>query len=473
MRRTSINHAFCLLKYAPQHEYVLQCYPKPIPERLRRERFDAIVLDTTFLCWRWGEPRVQTYDRLREEYAFVGESDAVKIALPQDEYDHTEILDDWLTQWRVDVIYSVCFNHRSLFYPRASAHAEIREGLTGFVDDADIELAKRFARPFADREIDVGYRARKLPPQFGSFGMLKAEIGERFLERMSGKSLRVDISLRPEDVLNGEDWLRFLGNSRFTLGCESGSSLLDPRGEIRMRVLEYVAENPNATFDEVEAHCFPGEDRRGSVFSAISPRIFETTVARSCNILVPGDYLDVLRPNEHYIPLAEDLSNAEEVLEAMRDTRAVQDKIEACYSVLIGASHYRYSTFANELLDAIRVHQRKKDFAPPSHSVLAPIDALARNAFVEQTLRTAEAAADELLAMSARLTAAEVGFQAAVANLASAQAKLQSAEAELQQLRWARVIYRALRKVARHRWLAPVRRFLRTTDFYQRLQRSL
>jgi len=29
------------------------------------------------------------------EYDFVGDSDAVKVALPQDEYDQTERLDDW------------------------------------------------------------------------------------------------------------------------------------------------------------------------------------------------------------------------------------------------------------------------------------------------------------------------------------------------------------------------------------------
>ena len=28
-----------------------------------------------------------------DQYAFIAASDAVKVALPQDEYDHTEILD--------------------------------------------------------------------------------------------------------------------------------------------------------------------------------------------------------------------------------------------------------------------------------------------------------------------------------------------------------------------------------------------
>jgi hypothetical protein len=411
VRRTSLNHAFCLMKYAPDHEYALQCYGQPIPERLRRERFDAILLDTTFLCWRWAEPRERYLDRLVEEYAFVRDSDAVKIALPQDEYDHTELLDAWLAEWRVDVIYSVCYEHRSVFYPRAAAYAEIREGLTGFVDDADVELVDKVARPFAEREIDVGYRARKLPPQFGSFGLRKAAIGERFLRHMAGTQLRLDISLRPEDVLNGDEWLRFLGNSRFTLGCESGSSLLDPRGEIRRRVLNYMAEHPDAPFEEVEAKCFPGEDRR-FIFCAISPRIFETTMARSCNILVPGRYLNVLRPHEHYIPLAEDLSNAEEVLDAMCDTHGVRDRIEACYATLISSGRYRYSTFKDELLEAIDVHRRRKGLPPAGRSMTAlpgerQINPLIRHAFLQQSLRIAEAAAGDLRVLGERLSATE------------------------------------------------------------------
>jgi hypothetical protein len=466
MRRTSVNHAFCLMKYAPEHEYTVQCYGKPIPERLRRECFDVIILDPTFLCWRWAIPRESYYDRLLEEYAFVRASDAVKIALPQDEYDHTELLDEWLEQWRVDIIYSVCFEHRSVFYPRASKHAELREGLAGFVDDAEIELSKRFTRTFAEREIDVGYRARKLPPQFGSFGMMKAAIGERFLERMAGKPLRLDISLRPEDVLNGDDWLRFLGNSRFTLRCESGSSLLDPRGEIRKRILEYVVDHPGAPFEEVEAQCFPGEDRR-FVFSAISPRIFETAMARSCNILVPGRYLGVLRPNEHYIPLAADLSNWEETFDAMCNTRGVQDRIEACYSTLIGTQRYCYRTFADELLDVIGAHRQKKGLSPVERTIVAlprrnPIDPVARHAFLEQSLRIAEAAANDLALLSNRLSAAKAELPASQ-GVDRAPTKLAGS--------WRILTRRVLDLIGRPWRLALVRRILRVTGFHYLLRR--
>jgi len=113
-------------------------------------------------------------------------------------------------------------------------------------------------------------------------------------------------------VLRGDDWLKFLSNCRFTLGCESGSSLLDPRGEIRAACNAYLRRHPKSEFDEIEAACFPGQDMK-RVFSAFSPRLFEAALAGACQVLVPGKYLGVLEPDQHYIPLAADFSNIGDV----------------------------------------------------------------------------------------------------------------------------------------------------------------
>ena len=45
VRRTSFNHAFCLLKYAPWNSYELHAFGEPISQRLRHERYDAIITD--------------------------------------------------------------------------------------------------------------------------------------------------------------------------------------------------------------------------------------------------------------------------------------------------------------------------------------------------------------------------------------------------------------------------------------------
>ena len=353
LRRTSLNHAFCLLKYAPEHEYHLHCMGEPVTGALTRLRYDAIILDTTFLCWRWGYfSSPDERNLIRDSYRFVADSDAFKIALPQDEYDHSAILDEWLAFWSVDTVYSVCFDHRLLFYPLTSRSAEIVPALTGYVDDADIALCATIGRPFERREIDVGYRAKFLPPQFGRFGRHKAEIGNRFVAATHGRDLRIDISTDPASTLVGSKWLEFLGNCRFTLGCESGSSILDPRGNIRSAVMGYMKENPTASFEEVERAAFPGDDGR-YVFSAISPRIFEASLAGCCQILTPGRYLPGMEPNVHYISLEPDMANIDEVLARMAEQDSVRNMIRRAGAFLIDSGRFSYRSFVEDMLRRI------------------------------------------------------------------------------------------------------------------------
>ena len=350
VRRTSFNHGFCLLKYAPWNNYTLQSIRDPVPAWLRSRHFDLIVLDTTFLCWRWTYPRDENFGRVLREYAFVGDSDALKVALPQDEYDHQALLDQWMTDWRVDRIYSVCFEHRDVLYPLSTGRSEIVEGMTGYIDDADVAMMSRAARPFEERGIDVGYRARSLPPYFGRFGRLKADIGDRFKTSFAGSGLRLDISVDGRDTFIGDDWLRFLGNCRFTLGCESGSSLLDPTGDINRACRAYLAEHPRAGFEEVEAACFSGQDLVRT-YSAISPRIFEAALAGNCQILVAGSYMGVLRPDEHYIPWHLDAANDAALEPALGDWRRAKERVAACLGALLGNDRLHYRGFVRELLD--------------------------------------------------------------------------------------------------------------------------
>jgi hypothetical protein len=203
----------------PEHSYWFHCYGHPIA---------AIFVNHNSTRSFWtrrssagaGQSRALIISiRYWSTTVLSGTVMLSRSRLLQDEYNHSELLDEWFTAWGIDVIYSVCYEHRGVFYPKSSARTETLRGPTGFIDDADIRLAEKFAKPLIGRPIDVGYRAKKLPPQFGRFGMVKSAIGEQFLKRMEGRPLRIDISLRPEDAIYGNEWLRFLANCRFTLGC--------------------------------------------------------------------------------------------------------------------------------------------------------------------------------------------------------------------------------------------------------------
>ena len=153
-----------------------------------------------------------------------------------------------------------------------------------------------FKRPFDARDVDIFQRVRMYTSYGGFCGHhagIKGRMAERFLDVGGSHRLRLDISTRPADVVYGDEWLRRLGNSRFSIGCEGGVSLWDPDGTYQDAVFEYVRENGDVPFEELEAACFPGEDGR-NVFSVVSPRLFESATMRCSQILVRGKYLGLL-----------------------------------------------------------------------------------------------------------------------------------------------------------------------------------
>lgn len=356
------RHVFSLKTYFPEHNYIYHDAHLPVPEYIKDASFDAIILDVTFLCARWAGDAL--YNKIRADFSFVKDSGAVKIAFPQDEYDCHRILDDWMCDWGVDVLYSVISSHWSLLYPRFHQVGEIRLGYTGYIDE---EILKIIPRPFASRSIDVGYRARKLAPYFGRVGEVKWSIGGAFSNEAKDFCLKTDIVLGDAGTLLGQSWLDFINDCKFTLGANSGSSLLDPYGEIQRKVRVYKAANPHADFVEVEENCFKGGDGVHA-FTAISPRIFEAGLLESCQILVRGDYSHVINPWEHYIPIEGDASDFSVVYEAMKDTVLVDKLRRNCKEALLSFDGLRAKEASRKVIELISSYKVKKNIS--SNTVL-------------------------------------------------------------------------------------------------------
>jgi hypothetical protein len=341
------NHVFALRTYHSEHEYVFHDTTVDNPLSLAGGEFDAIILDVSFLWARWAPDN--NFQRIKREYSFIADCQALKLAFPQDEYDCNELLDDWMCEWRVDVVFSVIAQHWDVLYPKFSQTGEIRLAYTGYIDDS---LTLIEPLPWDSRTIDIGYRARKLPPYFGRLGEVKWKIGELVRSACQGTSIRADIVVGDQGTLNGRGWLEFINRSRFTLGANSGSSLLDPRGHIQRAVRRYLQDYPCAPFKEVEKACFPGLDARHE-FTAISPRVIEAAVLGSCQILVEGHYSGLLQPWEHYIPIKADASDFDKVLAAMQN-RALTDSIVArCRADLLGNEDLHYRSHTARVIELI------------------------------------------------------------------------------------------------------------------------
>ena len=299
----------------------------PTPPWLAWTAPDLCVLHTTFLSHaRWN----YSFDEFRRRMGWIASLRCPKVALPQDEYDHAWRIDEWLAELGVTSVYS-CFgpDQWETLYPVLSQRAAFHETLTGFIDeDAAAALAGRIV-PHAQRPFDIVYRARNLPYWFGSHGQLKHRIAEVVRSRAGDLGFRTDISTLPEDTILGDRWLDFLMSGRAVIGTESGSSVLDTRGEIQRGLSRLLAEQPDLTFDEVAAQMPSGWD--SYAFFAISPRHLEAVITKTAQVLVEGRYSGVLEPERHYIPVRRDFSNLDEALERLNDVEAVEAMAERAY----------------------------------------------------------------------------------------------------------------------------------------------
>jgi hypothetical protein len=312
--------------------------------------FGAIILDCTFLWWRWVRPR-ELFDQVRERYdEWLRAYDAPILAFPQDDFDHSRYLDEWLADLETDVLFSVYRQDPKVLYPRLVArNTEVIPSLAAYVDDDEVAQFRLVRKPFRERSVDVAYRVRRLPANFGRLGMLKSEFGRAFARCAVGRA-RCDISDDPKDVIYGEDWLRFLGDARFALGSEGGSSVIDPIGEVQDRVQAYVAAHPQAEFDEVAAACLKPEDEAWD-FPALSPRIFESAMAGNCPILVEGEYSGLIAPEEHFIPVKKDFSDIGSAVDRLADIDAAERMAARFEEAILGNEAIRYKTWVETVIE--------------------------------------------------------------------------------------------------------------------------
>jgi hypothetical protein len=220
------------------------------------------------------------------------------------------------------------------------------------------EAVFRPGPPDAARSIDIGGRSAHYPVYVGDDD--RNRVYELFARLAPSSGLRVDIDT--ERRLARDGWSDFLGRCRGTIGTEAGSWYLErddrtalairaflrrrrggptiradgvlhaltrhlPYGaKERLRALIKFAPVGHEALDrdcgaaaEIEQRFF-GAARRAPVYSkCISSRHFDAAGTGTCQILVRGRYNDIMRADEHYIPIEPDLSDAAQAIERFCD----------------------------------------------------------------------------------------------------------------------------------------------------------
>jgi len=350
LRATNEAHLKCWGRYS-KHRVVYINVGFGVPWNLLRHLpIDVAIFDTIFLSMHWSP---EYFLKHAEPCLPLKDVRCIKIAVPQDEFINIDYVVEFLNTIGVTHILTCSDrNDWPVIYQNLDRNKVcLHTVLTGYVDETQLKRWNHL--PPSRRETDIGYRAWDNPYWLGQHGRRKVEIGRAVGSAARSRGFRVDVTYPPTvSFLQGAKWLRFLAGCRAVLGVEGGASVLDKDGSIKQRVEGYLAEHPNASFEETRDQCFPDEDHAINL-ACLSPRHFEACITRTCQILLEGSYNGVFQPWRHYIPLKNDYSNLDEVFKALADDSLVDRITEQAYEDIISSGKWSYRKFVKDVEETI------------------------------------------------------------------------------------------------------------------------
>ena len=316
------------------------------PTALNNFKFKIIVLHYSLFGHpiSLGKPFLSYLGSVKNSY---------KIAFFQDEHEYWSERVAFINRFALNCVYSLFEPHYfDATYRQYTKVPKIIYNLTGYVSDQLIDFANQCLKPYNDRTIDIGYRARKLPYYLGRGAQEKAFIGEEFKRRVKNLDLTIDIETDEASRIYGEAWYRFLAECKAVLGVEAGTSVIDFDDVLRTQYAALCTGPPEISFPECSFEVFhdrylkPYEDK--IFYRTISPRHFEAAAFRICQILFEGKYSGILKPMEHYIPLKKDFSNFDDVAKMLRDQQLCSEIVDNAYRDLIESGAYSYEKFIQQ-----------------------------------------------------------------------------------------------------------------------------
>ncbi len=341
------------------------------------ELFDAIVIHFSVRM---------PFDAMSPSFVkLVSSFSGPKVLLIQDEYDMPRKACASIRKLGVDTIFTtVPGPFIAQFYPPEELPSvKFRSCLTGYVPD---ELPFELVTPLSERPVWLAYRGRKLPVWYGQLGFEKSSIARRMKAECAARNVPHDIEWEEDKRINGPAWFSFMTGARAMLGTESGANVMDAWGKIRRSVEATARAHPDLSDDELYSRIVAPHENNVSM-GQMSPKLFEAIALKTGLVLFEGSYSNVIRPDEHYIPLRKDYRNLDDVLKQLADVAGLQKMADRAYRDVIQGGAYGYQSFIGAIDEAI---EQSSKLGPPrerrSTFALVRIDDTQHDSWAAQTL---------------------------------------------------------------------------------------
>ena len=357
MRSSQFEHLASFKRYIPNCKcYYVNLGFFNMPFFLNEIKWDLIIYDWSFVGCRFERDLFIMY--LNKIQSLKYKNDSIKITFPQDEFTSMDLMCNFINDFNIQYVFSVSppSEWAKIYKNVDFSRVFFNQVLTGYLEQSIVRKWGNKSKKL-NKNIDIGYRTVSTAT-WGRFNLLKGVLAEKFID--NSRSFNFDIKVGHEFFLTGNKWLNFLSKSRYTLGVEGGSKILDWDGSYMKKVAEFEKENGLISGNEVNS--FIPLDREGEInVIAISPRHLEACMTHTVQILIEGDYNDILKPNIHYIPLKADFSNLNLILNSLSDESNRIRISENAYKDIVASGKYTYKSFVLEFLSLINFNDKVKN----------------------------------------------------------------------------------------------------------------
>ena len=230
-----------------------------------------------------------------------------------------------------------------------------------------------------ERTWDIGVRAVKYLPHLGDNDRNRVH---DYFKNLRNRDLKISIS---DERFNREGWATFLNQCRNTVSTEAGSWFIEKddatvnairdwvnnknhniviKNDSPLRTLGHKLPwwlrafiknilskgpvqheskmNEKLSYDDVYERFFADKKIPKLHGKCISSRHFDAIGTGTCQVLLEGEYNNILNPSEHYIELKKDFSNADDVVRSITDVNVIDCITKAAYEHVIENHTYKH-----------------------------------------------------------------------------------------------------------------------------------
>lgn len=316
--------------------------------------YQIIIFTSTFFD-------LLTEDKYRKIIEIISSEinkNAVKIAMPQDDYWISELRDEWLNSMEIDLVVS-CLESKywEYLYTNYRKKGKIIKGHTSLVNSRHITEFKK-KKHYEDRTIDVFYRTKKTPLYPNQLGLEKCVLGYEFEQIVEKNRLKLNLDVAGK-IKYGSDWLTAMSFSKSVISTPSGSSLIY-KNKVDMKKLQSLKKYEKSVIDDILVQEFP-ENLQKLELVALGPRNLEASAVGCVQFITYNKPIGFFEPYQDFVPFQLESDSIQNVCKVIKNDKEMSYLASNSWETIWNFRDIHAEYFVRTILELVQEKETSLD----------------------------------------------------------------------------------------------------------------